>query len=60
MLHNKKSLTKNGLIDMAARWDAATIPYYIDDSFSTIIFVLYVPFLLIYVLNFNHFFFIYR
>lgn len=36
MLHKKKSMTKNGLVDMAARWNAATIPYYIDDSFSMI------------------------
>lgn len=34
MLHKKKTMTKNGLLDMAARWDTATVPYYIDDSFS--------------------------
>lgn len=25
---------KNGLIDIAARWPRATVPYYIDDAFS--------------------------
>lgn len=34
MLYKKKNLMKNGLVDVAARWDFATIPYSIDDSFG--------------------------
>lgn len=34
MYDNNPPRGKNGLIDAAARWKGATVPYYIDDSFS--------------------------
>lgn len=35
MMYTPKRIpTKNGLIDEAAKWPMAIVPYYIDDSFS--------------------------
>lgn len=37
MLYQTKQSIKNGLIDPAAKWPNATVPYYIDDGFSELL-----------------------
>lgn len=34
MVYHSSQLNKNGLLNEAKYWPEATVPYYIDDSFS--------------------------